>query len=183
MNPPTPLTSPAFEPLFGQNRSLNEVYTQLDDGLELLRLSWVMQIHEGALEMILLHQIYPRLAILHADALRNCYATGKLMLPNVFIATFTGERRPQDSSGSLSTDESVFWKGHEDMLSQAIEHPTNRRKVVEHIRECEQGGKNPDRRPSFYKAFGRPSNAHAGSSRGESQAEVRNPDRAAKRKR
>ena len=141
------------------NRTLNVVHTILD-GLELVRLSWVMQIHGGALEMVLLALLYPRMAVVHSAALRSYYASGKLMLPNAFIATFTGRLRDKDNSGSLCASKSILWKVKDGgaQLKQAIEHPTNRAKVIDYIAQCERDGNAPEkaRRPSYYKVHGQP---------------------------
>lgn len=80
--------------------------------------------------MILLHLLFPRMAVVHIEALCTFYADGILMLPDAFIATFTGKHRPKDKSGSLDADASNVWRGRDDLLRRAIEHPTNRAKVI-----------------------------------------------------
>ena len=51
-----------------------------------------------------------------------------------------------------------FRRGRDDLLKRAIEHPTNRAKVIRHIQDCDDAGDPPeaDRRPTFFRVRGKP---------------------------
>ena len=137
------------------NDTLN-IFLNDADGRKWNRYSFVVQNqHEVTLSIIWQHLV-PQRAVVGRAKLRQLYADGLLMLPDTFIGAHLQCRLP-NKTGAEGSDKSDLWKEPATaraQLAQAIEHATNRAKVLCYLTKLEKAGllgRVPAaQRPSFY---------------------------------